>query len=258
MIYVGARLEFHLTDNCNLACLGCNHFSDQLSGGTQAKVALESQLVPWSERVVFREVTLLGGEPTLNSELVSIVRMVRQLFPATPITMVSNGFALARHNGLEDALRDLKVTLNISVHEDSPAYKRRLEPILRLVEKWKSRGITVNVWESWRYWESLYQGVGETIMPVGNGDSKAAWKVCSAARYRCFQLRNGAIWKCPMLAYLPLLKKRYPSLSAVWDASLKYEPLKPTASDSEIVQFFQCEAEDVCGLCSNEGKSHDI
>ena len=54
------------------------------------------------------------------------------------------------------------------------------------------------------------------------------------------------------------LKEKYKDkLSKKWDPYLKYMPLEPGATESEILEFFQRGAESICGMCpANPKKFH--
>ena len=93
MVTVPSRLEFHLADGCNLHCSGCNHFSDVVVGGIVSLEEVREQLEPWSKRIDIQELSLLGGEPSLNPNLPQIADLARSLFPTTPIVM-DNGIVV--------------------------------------------------------------------------------------------------------------------------------------------------------------------
>ena len=42
----------------------------------------------------------------------------------------------------------------------------------------------------------------------------------------------------PPLAFLPMMKKKYPNISDRWDPYLTYKPLKSDCSDEEVNEFF--------------------
>jgi hypothetical protein len=249
MLSVNSRLELHLADGCNLHCRGCNHFSDFLKGGLLSLEDARAQLEPWSKRIALNQLTLLGGEPALNPQLVSIIRLARQLFPTTPISVVTNGFLLNRHADLGVCLLESDVLLNVSIHSRTFSYAERFEAVARLLDKWKSMGVSINVWESWKFWISVYRGTPPDLKPFAEGSPRTSWKACKAVSYRCAQLRNGCIWKCPLVAYLPLVKQASPDLDSRWSEALEYLPLEPTATDGQILEFFSREEESVCGLC---------
>jgi hypothetical protein len=62
------------------------------------------------------------------------------------------------------------------------------------------------------------------------------------------QLHEGTLWKCPILAYLPLMRQKR-QLGPEWNRNLAYQPLSPDCSDREISEFFAKEHEPFCAAC---------
>ena len=85
-------------------------------------------------------------------------------------------------------------------------------------------------------------------MPFEDGDPQSSWKNCFSDPYKCFQLYEGNLWKCPPITYLPLMSKKY-NLSNKWDPYLKYKPLLPNCSDEELQKFWNSECMDICSMC---------
>jgi hypothetical protein len=249
MLDVNSRLEVHLVDGCNLRCQGCNHFSDLTKLGIKSLDEMASQLEPWSRRIAIQELSLLGGEPTLNPDLIAIIELSRRLFPETPISILTNGFLLDRHAGLESCLKQAGVKLNVSVHENSQNYRDRFQSTVDLLARWKRYGVKVEVWDTWQRWTDAYIGSREELRPFAHGNQAAAWSSCKIINYKFAQLRNGCIWKCPLVAYLPLVKEEKPELDSRWAPVFAYQPLKPSASDLEISEFFARKDEFVCSCC---------
>ncbi len=248
MVVVNGRLEIHLTHDCNLRCHGCNHFSNVTRGGMLDPVSFQKQLTPWSRRIVPKGLSLLGGEPTLNPHLTNIVRLARQIMPVIPIMMVTNGLRLDKHPGLPETLANAQIFVLISLHDD-PATNPKQAALLDLVARWRRMGVKISTSPSWKNWIESFKGSGQSMLPTGDGDSFKAWHTCPAAQYKCFQLHDGLIWKCPLVAYLPIVKKKFPLLSKRWDPVLQYKALAPTATDDEIRAFYGKREENVCGLC---------
>jgi len=248
MISIDGRLEIHLTHDCNLRCVGCNHFSNVTTGGLVDPADFRRQLEPWSQRIVPKGLSLLGGEPTLNPHLSIIIQLARAMLPSVPLMLVTNGLLLHEHAGLPHILKDSRVFVLISLHAD-PKKNTEQAQLLQLISKWRSLGISISSSPSWDNWIESFSGRGPLMIPTGNGDAFSAWNSCPAAQHKCFQLMDGLIWKCPLVAYLPLVKKKFPLLSSRWDPALSYQALKPSATDDEIVEFFRRREEDVCGLC---------
>ena len=93
-------VEFHAADNCNLNCRGCTHFSSLFreSSFPDLKQIYDDfcQL-----KILFsdiRTIRILGGEPLLNPELKEIICCIREMFPFSNISVVTNGLLLKKNS----------------------------------------------------------------------------------------------------------------------------------------------------------------
>jgi hypothetical protein len=243
-------LEFHVAFGCNLTCESCAHYSNHTHSGTIAPAEVERQVALWNRKIVPQSFRLLGGEPTLNKDLLDIIRIARRGWPAaegTQLELITNGLRLERFPRLPAVLEETDCRLVISVHHDGPDYARAIEPVRTLVEGWQAAH-TLNVaWRSsFRYWTRRYHGYGSAMKPFADGDQRASWDHCAAKH--CVQLFEGKLWKCPALAYLPMQHARY-QLGAEWQPYLRYQALGPYAEPRQIAAFLAQEDEAACLMC---------
>jgi hypothetical protein len=211
---------------------------------------VSAQLEPWSRRISVKEVVLLGGEPALNPDLTNIINLSRSLFPETPIVILTNGFLLSKHEGLAECLLKNRVQLGVSVHENTPAYRAKIQPALDLLSQWQRMGIVLEVWNTWQCWTKPYVDSPDGPVPFSDNNKYAAWSACNVPARKCAQLRDNCVWKCPLVAYMPLVCKKLPKIASQWPELHNYQPLRLSATDNEIVDFFARGAEDVCKYCS--------
>lgn len=95
------RVEFVLSDYCNLNCKGCTHYSPlapkeftplvRLDEAMRRIASLKGRPVP--------ELYLIGGEPLLYPELPEAMEMMRRHFPVATLKLFTNGIALPRMTG---------------------------------------------------------------------------------------------------------------------------------------------------------------
>src|SRR5579863_9651800 len=124
------NLEIHAAHACNLTCESCSHFSDQGHKGVLTLTEAENWMEPWAPRLDPLVFSILGGEPTINPELVGVFALARRHWPRALIRIVTNGFFLRRHPDLPRLLRnDGNALLYLSVHHDSAPYEELLSPI---------------------------------------------------------------------------------------------------------------------------------
>ncbi len=129
-------LRVSLTDHCNLRCVYCMplrglqfaHHNDILTAGEIETV------VQAAAAVGFRKVRLTGGEPTLRSDLLEIVRRVSGVDGIEEVCLTTNGVFLPR---LADAL--VEAGLNrINLHIDTlhPEHIKRIMRFTSVDEIW--------------------------------------------------------------------------------------------------------------------------
>ena len=221
-------LEFHVAFGCNLTCESCAHYSNHTHSGVIAPAELERQIALWNRKIVPKSFRLLGGEPTLNRDLLDLIRIARQGWPAaggTQLELITNGLRLERFPGLPALLEETDCRLVISVHHDGPDYARAVEPVRTLVEGWQAaHTIRVDWRTSFKRWTRRYHGYGSAMKPFADGDQRASWTNCPAKD--CVQLFEGKLWKCPALAYLPMQHAKY-RLGDEWQPYLRYQALGP-------------------------------
>ncbi len=241
-------LDFHITHNCNLTCESCSDFTNH---GHSRMISLEEGkrwIGNWNNRIQPKQFIILGGEPTLHKDLIDFLYLSREMWGNTYIKLTTNGFFLHNHEGLGEAIKENNINLSLSIHSKSKDYVNRIKDNLKLCLKWKNElGINVSVNTTHEYWTQIYKGYGENILPFEDNDAEASWNNCFMEG-TCFQLHEGMIWKCPPIAYLPLMAKKY-ELSKKWDPYLKYNPLKPNCSHDDIVEFFNRKSENICRMC---------
>ncbi|MFN9982822.1 MAG: hypothetical protein ACK53Y_23030, partial [bacterium] len=78
----------------------------------------------WRGRLAPKQIAILGGEPTLNPDLIQIIELGRGSFPNSSGLFVTNGFFLDRHPDLPRALIDNDFRMDVSQHGNSPAFRR--------------------------------------------------------------------------------------------------------------------------------------
>lgn len=242
------NLEIHASYACNLFCKSCSHFSDHGIG--IANVPLEEladQMGQWSGRIQPKNFSILGGEPALNKELVAIVRECRKQWPASDLLLVSNGFFLKNHPNLPKALEQTNCRLDISVHHDGEEYTEKLQPVREMLDSWKAKhNFRLNYRPSAPKWRTTFEGYGSGMVPWHDENPEASYNVCVSKH--CPQIFEGKIFKCPQLAYLRLMDKKF-DLIEEWEKYLSYRPLYPSCSEEELHYFFKTKAEPACAMC---------
>lgn len=88
--------EVNLADHCNMSCQMCDHYS-QLSEPNflefeQFKKDIQRLGELYDHNLSY--ITLLGGEPLLNHDIIKIIKATRAMFPSTNLYILTNGILL--------------------------------------------------------------------------------------------------------------------------------------------------------------------
>lgn len=268
------KLDMHIADSCNLKCEQCDHFSNYLFTKVHNYDTVKSWCEPWAKRILPQSFHILGGEPLMNTDIVSILYLMRELWTDSDIILWSNGLLLKRFPSLPQALQDTQIRLHISNHstKNSTEYDRKFEDVIRLLQSWYERySIKVSIqYNNGRHinfhkqddqyyllensvytgregtlWERFYKGYGKNIKPYTDGDPELSWTNCTA---KCPQLYAGKLHKCAPLTFLPLMDAKF-KLSEEWSHYLTYSGIEPACSDDDLERFFSLKAELYCGMC---------
>jgi hypothetical protein len=241
-------LEIHAAHICNLFCESCSHFSNSKHKGFISLIQAEDWISIWSKKINPKKFRIVGGEPTLNPNLIDFIKICRKYFTNSTIDLVTNGFFLHKHPDLPKILSDLNIDLWLSVHDDSQEYNEKIKHVLNLINSWnKNFKFNYFILTDNNRWTKRYNGYGESILPFKDNDAKKSWEICPAKK--AVQLFDNKLWKCSPITYLTLQKEKYPNLSSQWDLYLKYKPLDINCSDKELISFFSKKEEEICTMC---------
>lgn len=249
-----SNIEVHITHACNLACESCSHYSNHGHSGNLTVDGFVEQVGPWSHKIKPKWLSLMGGEPTLNSKLEKIVEIAAIMWPDSKVRLITNGFFLHRFPDLPHIMKNYNCQLRISVHHGSLAYQEKVDSIRNLIANWeRASGLEVEWQQDYKKWVRVYRGYGDSMLPYEDGKPRKSWERCGVKH--CKQIFLGKLWKCPNLAYLQMQDKKF-KLSEKWTPYLTYrtgdlegQAIDPIATHSEIKAFYETENIFHCGMC---------
>jgi hypothetical protein len=243
------NLEFHAAHACNLYCAQCSHYSNFHAGGIVSLEEARADFDAWKGRLAPKRIAVLGGEPTLNPELISIIELARQSFPNAEGLFVTNGFFLDRHPDLPRVLIGNRFRMDVSKHGRAPEYMKRFRVVCQKIREWRASypDLQINIRKSHRGWRQQYRMVDGKPMPFSS-DPRAAWKIC--LQRTCTQLYKQCLWKCPALAYHAIMSRKLNLADeSAWQLFRAYQACPPTAADQEVRDFLATKQIQQCRLC---------
>ncbi|OAN50176.1 hypothetical protein A6A04_01840 [Paramagnetospirillum marisnigri] len=248
-------VEMDIAHVCNLHCRFCSHYSNYTLKGVVPLATAAPWLDALHRKVIPNSFYILGGEPTLNPDLCDYIWLVAELWPDIERGVVTNGLMLDRHPDLWSTLAETGTILAISRHSrsDQP-YLDKFEPaMVKAEEMAKRHGVNLIRREGYYAFYRTYQGEGPGMRPFAEGNPGQSWTVC-ANRY-CMSLYQGRLWKCPPIAFLEMVLRKF-GLEGheAWAPYLAYRGLDVHASMPEYAAFMKANfgPEPICGMCPTQ------
>lgn len=126
-------LEFHVADHCNLNCKYCTHYSPLVTEPVFSDYEQFTSDLRQLKKYIpdIGIIRILGGEPLLNPDLGKFIAFTRALYPASIITVVTNGLLVQQmSDDLLALMRDKMAFIHISFY---PPLQEKIEEIKRFL-----------------------------------------------------------------------------------------------------------------------------
>lgn len=235
------RLEFYITNVCNLTCSGCNRYNNYKFAGHWRWADAEPVLTKWAERIDIRHPVILGGEPLLNPDIVDWITGLRRLWPRHyGVQVQSNGTRLDQVRGLYDSLIDGN-WIGISLHADehrAPLFARirnfLQHPITETNDpndpaesEWQfsdPNNRHVRVYVNDHFVQSNIIELPNGKFTVYNSNPDLAHENCTFRSFRNYHMIRGRIYKCGPVALMADFDDQYPFEISDADREIMHAP----------------------------------
>ena len=220
------RLEFYITNVCNLTCGGCNRYNNYKFSGWESWAQAEPVLTEWAKKIDIRHPVILGGEPLLNPDIVAWIQGINRLWPNhSGVQVQSNGTRLDQVAGLYDVLQ-YGNWIGISLHADEhqePLFARIrnfLKPPIIETEnpndpigsRWQFVDVNkkyIHVWMNDHFVQSNIIERPTGRFGLYNSNPDRAHENCTFRRFRNYHMIRGRIYKCGPVALMPEFDDQY-------------------------------------------------
>ena len=233
------KVEFYITNVCNLTCENCNRYNNYNFRGWQRWSDYADIYRKWSEYIELKSVVLMGGEPLLNPTITDWITGLTDTFKCG-VQVLTNGTRLNNVPGLYEALaqtrsRGSPVTghIQISLHNINhfDELRQNIKAFLSTPREEYGTGIGVSLPND--PWGGMYYSIRDVndvlvnvhlandfhtaaIQPTPDGrftlhnsDPIVAHGKCGFAMYKCYHFIRGKLYKCGPVALMPEFDQQF-------------------------------------------------
>lgn len=264
---------FNITNVCNLTCNGCESFNNFNFRNHFRFGDYKDLYKRWSEKVTINIVTIHGGEPFTNPDILNWAIGLKELWPNAVKHYVStNGSLLKNHVDTCKKLLDLGWYIDISVH-DTKLYndiETTIKVILenrpyRIIQSGDETRIVAHnsnqtyfvMYETVDFISSARKGIDKGKWQFHRSDTQAAHKVCLGGEPPCTHFNKGLMYQCHLTSVSADLIKQFPLEDRATELLQQYTAAHP---DDDLEDFFQTLHNPMpqCELCPMSSHTHSI
>jgi MoaA/NifB/PqqE/SkfB family radical SAM enzyme len=183
------HIVVHISDQCNLSCKSCSHFSPLACGNNLDPAEYENDIVRIKELTDdISTIALLGGEPLLNHQIEKFADITRKYFPHCQLQITTNGILLVKQPE-SFWINCNKNNVNIMISQYP--IKLNAKEIFKLAKRYN-----VNI-------KYLPRGDFFKIKLDLHGSQEVdkSFRKCLLANY-CIELSHGRIYTCCIAAHI--------------------------------------------------------
>lgn len=269
MHVISNKVDFYITNVCNLTCQNCNRFNNFDFRGWQRWSDYEDQYQQWGKLVNLKAVTIMGGEPFLNPTLIDWVQGINRIF-GIEVQILTNGTRFRHASDLYDALFFKHSNcphnhIGVSLHNPDQ-FEKLKEDILYFLNgpvQMYPNGHEKNLWNS----DYLFVDRNNIVVNVYNVDTfhsssiNHAWKInsqiqkvfvlhdsdpffahqnCAFATFKSYHFIRGKLYKCAPVALMPEFDQQHKLHISESDRTLlnSYQPLGVDNFETYNQEFF--------------------
>lgn len=255
------QLEIHISEICNLRCIGCTSFSDyKIDHEFESWQTNERYIRSWAEKLNISCVTIAGGEPLMHPEIIDAITGLRSIFPDAMINLVTNGtYVIKKANVVKALSRVGHACLTISDHEPNKNYSQNVKKFVLDMFDWKQSDVRSDWLETDNRFYLELRSASAFILPLAGsyGQARPHYSDPEKAFANCcfhgsLNYYQGKLYKCSPLQYLNrVLTDWGQQTDQDWQQYLDYRPLSIDSSEEEFAEFFSHydHAERYCSMC---------
>jgi len=199
-------LEINLADHCNISCQSCDHYS-QLSDKKILDFETYKRDIERMGKLFNNHIgiiTLLGGEPLLNTNIIKFMKITRETFPTSDCFILTNGILLLKlGDDLWQGIKKYNFGINVTVYPIKLNYNdiankaKQYDIPLRMSSDIHAKTLTMNTKISDKH----------TFDLSGN---QPLWQAISCIYFNKWTvLKDGRFYMCPVSAHIGIFNKYF-------------------------------------------------
>lgn len=240
------KVEFYITNVCNLTCEDCNRFNNFDFRGWQAWQTYEHIYQEWAKYVELDQIVILGGEPLLNPTVIEWARGLEKIW-GKYVQILTNGTRINHVRGLYELISTTYNWIGISLHDQNyfPEFEQELHkfltpPIYKFhrghqlckhsnsdVEFIDGKGVQIPVWLQDEFVPGAIQMQPNGRYTLHSNDPEKAHAICPIAQNKSYHFIHGKLYKCGPVALFPEFDQQHEFDISESDRELvyHYQPL---------------------------------
>jgi organic radical activating enzyme len=270
MYRIPNKVDFYITNVCNLTCDRCNRFNNHNFRGWQRWSDYESVYEQWGKLVNLKAVTIMGGEPFLNPTLGDWIQGINRIFKIS-VQVLTNGTRFRQSLDLYNTLLPFwedgaQNSVGVSLHNanELPRLRNDINYFLKgtVTEHSKnspgniwnsdimfedSNGVKINVYLVDYFGSSAIQtsaqigGDMQKLFYLHDSDPVKAHNICTFAKFKSYHFVRGRLFKCGPVALLPEFVQQHSFDLSQEDLTLlnSYQSLGTDNFDQYHQEFFK-------------------
>ena len=240
------EVSIHVTEQCNLNCKACFHMIPITHEPYYWYIehCIRPQLLLLAKhKNIVNSLVLMGGEPTLHPQLISILYIAREIFHDIPIYLATNGSII---NAFEDdllikALKRNNITVRVTEYPYSDRAKENYEKLYGIFnENGVKYDINSKVDENYHF---LVQPFRKEI------DNDITKQTHCKAHHYFTMLKSNKLWVCHLAAYVDSLKAKFPDLDWINVDEGAYVDLEDNSITDEMILDKMASLSTICKHC---------
>lgn len=247
-------LAIIINNTCNLTCNNCSTAQCYNFKGVYKWKDTAEYYKKWAEILDVPEISILGGEPYLNPELLIWTTNIKNLWNNSTVEVVTNGTLLFMDKNIEITRKflDLNVILTVCTHTTDD-FKVHEQYILKILESCMSK-ISIEIQKNGsieykknnqtivkhhlvdKMYKNYIKEVKDGTIYLSDSDPIESHKNCFWAD-QCATLQNGLLYKCPLVTNYAAAKTQVKYEERAVKLLEEYKASSPFDDFNDITKF---------------------